>query len=74
MEPSATPPKKSKLTLYIIICLVLGIVAGFTLNKNYLQEENKTLDGLAISIQSFNEELDKTTDSLAIQKLLEEKN
>ncbi len=73
MEPSAVPPKKSKLTLYIIISLVLGIAAGFTLNKNYLLEENKTLDGLAVSIQSVNEELGKATDSLAIQNLLTKK-
>jgi len=38
MEP--TPAKKSKLTLYIGIALVLGIIAGFILNKSYVGEEN----------------------------------
>ncbi len=73
MEPSSVPPKKSKLTLYIIICLVLGIVAGFTLNKNYLQEENKTLDNIAVSLQSANDDLGVATDSLVIQKLTAKK-
>ena len=34
------PQKRSKLTLYIGIALLLGIVAGFILNKNYVGVEN----------------------------------
>ena len=54
MEPSPVPAKKSKLTLYIIIFLALGIAAGFVLNKTYIKEENQSLDSLSASIQSIN--------------------
>ena len=70
MEPSSTPPKKSKLTLYIIICLVLGIATGFTLNKTYLLEENKSLDNLSLAVQSVQEKIQTTTDSAALQELV----
>lgn len=37
------PPRKSKLTLYIVIALFLGIALGFFLNSYYLNEENTKL-------------------------------
>ncbi|MBL7859106.1 MAG: dicarboxylate/amino acid:cation symporter [Cyclobacteriaceae bacterium] len=40
--------RKSRLTLYIIVALLLGIALGFILNKNYLQDENAQLDSLAL--------------------------
>ena len=55
MEPNQ-PKKKSNLTLYIIICLVLGIGLGFALNKSYLSEENKKLEALELSIQQAQSE------------------
>jgi len=70
MEPASSPPKKSKLTLYIIICLVLGIATGFTLNKSYLKAENKSLDSLSSSIQTIQETIKSTTDSAALGDLM----
>ncbi|MEO6405378.1 MAG: dicarboxylate/amino acid:cation symporter [Ferruginibacter sp.] len=37
------PSKRSKLTLYIGIGLVLGIITGFALNKNYVGNENQRI-------------------------------
>ena len=37
------PQKKSRLTLYIGIALVLGIILGFILNKNYIGDENQQI-------------------------------
>jgi Na+/H+-dicarboxylate symporter len=35
MEISHQPNKKSKLTLYILIAMILGILAGYFINQNY---------------------------------------
>jgi Na+/H+-dicarboxylate symporter len=35
MEITHQSPKKSKLTLYIVIAMVLGIIAGYIVNQNY---------------------------------------
>ena len=51
MEVSAAPAKKSKLTLYIIIALAVGIALGFALNKTYVADENKNLIALDLSIE-----------------------
>ncbi|MFM7851829.1 MAG: hypothetical protein ACKO96_07880, partial [Flammeovirgaceae bacterium] len=40
---SLQPKTKSRLTLYIIIALVVGIGLGFALNKSYVADENKKL-------------------------------
>ncbi|MEO6358728.1 MAG: hypothetical protein ABIU77_03975, partial [Ferruginibacter sp.] len=37
------PARRSKLTLYIGIALLAGIVAGFILNKNYVGTENTSI-------------------------------
>ncbi len=63
MEVSTTPQKKSKLTLYIIIALVIGIALGFTLNKSYLAEENSKLVSLDFSIEQIKTEIHQATDS-----------
>ncbi len=63
MEVSTTPQKKSKLTLYIIIALVIGIALGFTLNKSYLSEENNKLVALDVSIEQIKTEIHQATDS-----------
>lgn len=73
MELSSTPPKKSKLTLYIIIALFAGIAMGFVLNKNYLNEENKSLTTVQASIDETNEALRVSTDSTGREQLLEKK-
>lgn len=71
---SANPPsKKSKLTLYIVICLVLGIALGFTLNKTYLLPENTKLETLDRSILDVTTQLVNTTDQTTIESLESEK-
>ncbi len=66
MELSAAPTKKSKLTLYIVIALVLGIVLGFILNKSYVVEENKKITELDIAIEQSKAEIHQTTDSVSL--------
>lgn len=73
MEVTA-PKKKSRLTLYILICLVLGIVLGFTLNKTYLEEENEALFAVDISLEETNRQLDGLTDESGRPLLLEKVN
>lgn len=41
MEPTNQPTKKSKLTLYIIIAMILGIIAGYFVHENYSPETRK---------------------------------
>ena len=69
----SVPPKKSKLTLYIIIALFAGIAMGFVLNKNYLNEENKSLTSIQVSIDLLNEELRLSTDSTVRWQLIAKK-
>jgi Na+/H+-dicarboxylate symporter len=65
---------KSKLTLYIGVALVIGIVLGFILNKNYVGTENEKIANAArISnvIQTRMASLEAPKDSLAAKRLLE---
>ncbi len=73
MELSNAPQKKSRLTLYIIIALFAGIAMGFVLNKNYLNEENKSLTTVQASIDETNEALRVSTDSTTRVQWLEKK-
>ncbi len=41
MEITQQPTKKSRLTLYIIIAMVLGIIAGYYVNTNYEADTRK---------------------------------
>lgn len=68
MEVS-TKPKKSRLTLYIIIALLLGIGFGFALNKTYVFEDNKKLVELDLKIEQINYEIRQTKDSIIIAQL-----
>jgi Na+/H+-dicarboxylate symporter len=43
MSEKIAPAKKSKLTLYIFIGLLFGIVLGFWINKNFVFEENTAI-------------------------------
>lgn len=71
MEPTA--PKKSKLTLYIIICLIVGIVLGFVLNKSYVAEENQKIIALEQSVKDATTQLQQSTDSASIKQLDEKR-
>jgi Na+/H+-dicarboxylate symporter len=73
MEPSPVPAKKSKLTLYIIGGLVLGIAVGFALNKNYVAGENAKLTSLDLAIEDVKNRQHQTTDSMALTELSLEK-
>jgi Na+/H+-dicarboxylate symporter len=73
MEVSKTPQKKSKLTLYIIIALVIGIMLGFILNKSYLKEENQTLLSIDLKIEKVHTQLTQVSDSNQMAQLRLEK-
>ncbi|HEY3430161.1 MAG TPA: dicarboxylate/amino acid:cation symporter, partial [Cyclobacteriaceae bacterium] len=60
------PKKKSKLTLYILIALFIGILLGFTLNKTYLTTENSRLETVDAQIKTLKEQHHTATDSLVI--------
>jgi Na+/H+-dicarboxylate symporter len=72
MEVSGTQQKKSKLTLYIVICLFAGIILGFALNKTYLAEENKTLTEVDFNLAKLEIAI-HTADSNAYRQLLAKK-
>lgn len=72
MEP-VSQPKKSRLTLYIIVCLFLGIGLGFTLNKTFIAEENGKLAVIQTSIAQINTELRTASDSVVREALEKEK-
>ncbi|SKC76755.1 dicarboxylate/amino acid:cation symporter [Ohtaekwangia koreensis] len=67
------PEKKSKLTLYIIIALFIGIALGFILNKSYVNQENEAIQAADVKIESFNTQLQKATDSSVYKTLAQEK-
>jgi Na+/H+-dicarboxylate symporter len=69
MEPTTKPKKRSRLTLYIIIGLIVGIATGFILNKNYLNEENVRLETLDVRIKELKDARHDTADSLTISSL-----
>jgi Na+/H+-dicarboxylate symporter len=69
MEIKDNPPRRSKLTLYIIIALFAGILLGYILNKNYLAEENENLQALDTSLLEVNNKIAQTTDSVTLSAL-----
>ena len=73
MEVSVNPPKKSKLTLYIIIALVIGIGLGFALNKSYVVEENNRLTEIEASLLQLTTDLHTSKDSSSIAQLTAQK-
>lgn len=73
MEAPAATPQKSRLTLYIIICLIAGIALGFVLNKTYVDGENLRLETVDASIKSLNTEMAATADSTTLLRLEKQK-
>jgi Na+/H+-dicarboxylate symporter len=69
----STPPKKSKLTLYIIICLVVGIALGFALNKSYVFDENTKLESIETQLQLLQKQISQSSDSLVRADLEQQK-
>ncbi|HNT49829.1 MAG TPA: cation:dicarboxylase symporter family transporter [Cyclobacteriaceae bacterium] len=72
MELETKPKKKSRLTLYIIIGLIVGIATGFILNKKYLHDDNAKLEALDIRLNEIKREL-HTADSARASILEAEK-
>ncbi len=72
---SPHPQKKSRLTLYIVIALVLGIALGFVLNSTYLKEENQRLATAESNLKQVAASLKTETDTTAAtyKKLLADK-
>ena len=69
------PAKKSKLTLYIGIALVLGIIAGFILNKSYVGEENTRITNAELqSKEVLNQmkQFEKVKDTVVFATLLQQ--
>lgn len=73
MDVSGTPPKKSKLTLYIIIALIIGIGLGFALNKTYVVNENKRLTEIEAGLLQIAADIHSASDSSAITHLTTQK-
>lgn len=73
MAEVSISPKRSRLTLYIIIALFAGIVLGFALNKTYLAEENSTLIATELSLDKVEAILKNPADSTYAQALLKRK-
>src|SRR5205085_12548643 len=63
MQPMPTPKKKSRLTLYIIICLVLGIALRFILNQSYLEQENISLQKVDLAIKAVADQIGQAGDA-----------
>jgi Na+/H+-dicarboxylate symporter len=61
------PEKKSRLTLYIIIALLIGITLGFILNKTYVREENGLIQLADKEIELINNDIKNAADSSAYQ-------
>jgi len=57
------PPKRSKLTLYILICLFAGIGLGFILNQTYLEPENSRLQIADSVLATITARLESSNDS-----------
>ncbi|MBX2894971.1 MAG: dicarboxylate/amino acid:cation symporter [Cyclobacteriaceae bacterium] len=72
MELPLTPKKKSRLTLYIIIGLMVGIATGFILNKNYLFDDNTRLEAFDARLKEIKTE-QRTADSARLSVLEVEK-
>lgn len=63
MEVNTAPAKKSRLTLYIIIALVLGVLVGFGLNKSYVEKENAKIANFDAAIKDFKDRIKVEKDS-----------
>lgn len=63
------PEKKSRLTLYIIVALLIGITLGFILNKTYVSEENGLIQLADKEIELLNSDIKNATDSSVYETL-----
>ncbi len=63
---------KNKLTLYIAIALIAGIIVGFVLNKNYVGNENKKIENAEVLTTNYKAQIKayETPKDSAIYKAL----
>ncbi|MEO6730017.1 MAG: cation:dicarboxylase symporter family transporter [Ferruginibacter sp.] len=67
------PTKRNRLTLYIGIALVAGIIAGFILNKNYVGDENTKIANAEVQAKIIHDRMkpyEAVKDSAALISLL----
>jgi Na+/H+-dicarboxylate symporter len=64
---------KSRITLYIIICLIAGIALGLVLNKTWLEAENLELEKVQLSLDGVTTQLKQAKDSATVVLLLAQK-
>lgn len=60
------PNKKNRLTLYIIIALIAGIVLGFALNGSYVKKENNIIAQTEKELKLVKDRIAIATDTLSI--------
>jgi len=61
-----SPKKGNRLTLYIIIALIAGIVVGFWLNKSYVYAENESISKNTAAISTIQTQLHNIIDTNSI--------
>ena len=67
------PNKSNRLTLYIGIALIAGIIAGFILNKTYVGTENFKIANADVQAQKLHDKMrpyEMVKDSTALKNLL----
>lgn len=69
MNHAPAPSGKSRITLYIVICLIAGIALGLTLNKTWLDENNRSLTMLERLVSENKRQLNAATDSTVVKEL-----
>ncbi len=74
MESTPAPAKKSRLTLYIVIALVLGIAVGFVLNKTYVNEANQSIAEADVAIREISTAIASEKDSAKLAGFIKIKN
>lgn len=74
MESTPSPAKKSRLTLYIVIALVLGIAVGFALNKSYVNTENEEIAKTDTAIREMSTKIAVEKDSATLAGYTQTKN
>ena len=70
MEHTHVRPRKSRLTLYIILALVMGVIVGAWMNSAYVQTENAAIAGNTALLREFGDgALNGNADSMAALRM-----
>ncbi|MEI8280106.1 MAG: dicarboxylate/amino acid:cation symporter [Bacteroidota bacterium] len=70
-----TPAKRNRLTLYIIIAMIAGIVVGFAFNSSYVQKENFQITSTEHTIKALQTNIKRSIDTTGViyKQLIAEK-